>query len=87
MRWYQKVKTIMLRLKGQVSKINQSIFYWFDKECLYGVLAMYVDDFLLAGSNKFQKNKILKIRSIFEVGKEVISPFKYIGLNLSQEKM
>ena len=53
---------------------------------LYGILAVYVDDFLWAGSNKFQKNIISRIRSIFEVGKET-SLFKYIGLNLSQEEM
>ena len=48
---------------------------------------MHVDDFLWAGSNKFQKDIISRIRSIFEVGKEVTIPFKYIGLNLSQEEM
>ena len=62
---YQKVKTTMLRLKGQVFKIDPSIFYWFDKEGLYGILAMHVHDFLWAGSNKFQKDIILRIRSIF----------------------
>ena len=45
----------MLRQKEQVSKIDPSIFYWFDKEGLYGILAVHVDDFLWAGSNKFQK--------------------------------
>ena len=83
---YQKVKTIILRLKGQVSKIDPSIFYWFDKEGLYGILATHVDD-LRAGSNKFKKDIISRIRSIFEVEKEATSPFKYIGLNLSQEEM
>ena len=87
LQWYQKVKTTMLRLKGHVSKIDQLIFYWFDKEGLYGILAVHVDDFLWAGSNKFQKDIISRIRSIFKVGKEATSPFKYIGLNLSQEEM
>ena len=76
----------MLRLKGMVSKIGPSIFYWFDKEGLYGILAVYVD-FLLVGSNKFQKDILSRIRSIFQVGKEATSPLKYIGLNLSQEEM
>ena len=48
---------------------------------------MHVDDFLWAGSNKFQKDIISRIRSIFEVGKEATIPFKYIGLNPSQEEM
>ena len=30
-----------------------------------------------------KKKNISRIRSIFEVGKEAVSPFKYIGLNLS----
>ena len=47
---------------------------------------MNVDDFLWAGSNKFQKDIISRI-SIFEVGKEATSPLEYIGLNLSQEEM
>ena len=65
----------MLRLKEQVFKIDPSIFYWFHKESLYGILAVQVDDFLRAGSNKFQKDIISRIRSIFEVGKEAASPF------------
>ena len=73
----------MLRLKGQVSKIDPSIYYWFDKEGLFEILSLHVEDFLWAGSNKFQKDIILRIRIIFEA----ISPFKYIGLNLSQEEM
>ena len=76
-----------LSLKEQVSKIDPSIFYCFDKEGMYGILSVHVDDFLWARSNKFQKDIISKIRSIFEVGKEAISPFKHIGLNLSQEEM
>ena len=77
----------MLRLKGQVSKIDSSIFYWFDKEDLYGIISLHVDDFLWTRSNKFQKDIISRIRNIFEVGKEATSPFKYIGLNLSQKEM
>ena len=48
---------------------------------------MHVDDFLWTGSNKFQKDIISRIKSIFEVGKEAKSSFKYIGLNLSQEEI
>ena len=59
----------------------------FDKEGLYRILSMYADDFLWVGSNKFQKDIISRIRSIFEVGKEATSSFKYIGLNPSQEEM
>ena len=87
LQWYKKVKTTMLRLKGQVSKIDSSIFYCFDKEGLHGILSVHVDDFLWARSNKFQKDIISKIKSIFEVEKEAISPFINIGLNLSQEEM
>ena len=42
-----------LRLKGEVSKIDPSIFYCFDKEGLYGILSLHVDDFLWTGSNTF----------------------------------
>ena len=45
----------MLRLKGQVSKIDTSIFYCFDKEGLYGILAVHVNDFLWVGSKVYLK--------------------------------
>ena len=73
----------MFRLKEQVSKIDPSI----ELVGLYGILVVHVDGFLWTGRNKFQKDIISRIRSIFEVGKEATSPFKYIGLNLSQEEI
>ncbi len=51
----------MLRLKGQVSKIDPSIYHWFDKEGLFEILSLHVDDFLWAGSSKLQKDIISRI--------------------------
>ena len=53
------------------------------KNGLAGILAVHVDDFLWAGSKAFE-TIIVRIRKMFNVGKEACNSFKYIGLELSQ---
>ena len=81
--WYERVKKTLLECGGKVSDIDPAIFYWHDKNGLAGILAVHVDDFLWAGSKAFE-TIIIRIRKMFNVGKEACNSFKYIGLELSQ---
>ena len=81
--WYERVKKTLLECGGKVSNVDPAIFYWHDTNGLAGILAVHVDDFLWAGSKAFE-TIIIRIRKMFNVGKEACNSFKYIGLELSQ---
>ena len=69
-----------------MSRVDPAVFYWHDSNGLVGILAVHVDDFLWAGSEKFKDTVIVKLRKLFNVGKEACELFKYIGLELSQDE-
>ena len=72
-------------MKGKISKIDPSVFYWYERGQLIGILAVHVDDFLWAGSKNFEENVVSKIKSIFEIGKEQSISFQYIGLEIKED--
>ena len=82
-KWYEKVKKTLNECDGTESKVDPAVFYWYDLNGLAGVLAVHVDDFLLAGTNLFETEIMSKIREKFSVGKEASESFKYLGLGLS----
>ena len=81
--WYMKVKTVMIEQGAIMSKVDPTVFYWMDKDnTVIGILACHVDDFIWSGNRDFN-NVMNKIRSIFQVGKEDDSAFKYCGINMT----
>ena len=84
--WYEKVKTTLIKCGAKVSRVDPAVFYWHGSNGLYGILAVHVDDFLWAGTAKFKETVIVKLRKLFNVGKEACKSFKYIGLELSQDE-
>lgn len=49
----------MLGTGGKVSQVDPAVFYWLDEHCkVKGVLACHVDDFLWAGTQRFETNVI-----------------------------
>ena len=86
LKWYEKVKTTLIECRGKVSRVDPAVFYWHDSNGLTGILAVHVDDFLWAGSEAFEGTVVVKLRKLFNVGKEECEAFKYIGLGLSQDE-
>ena len=84
LKWYQRVKSTMLQLGGNVSSIDPALFTWHIDGKLVGMIAAHVDDFLWAGNIAFQSNTIPKLRKIFSVGREEDKSFRYLGLNINQ---
>ena len=58
------------------------MFLWYFNECLEGLVALHVDDFLYAGSKLFQDTIVSKITPSFVIGNEENSNFMYLGIQL-----
>ena len=81
LKWYHQIKAFVLTNGGKVSEIDPSMFTWHENNSLTGVIIVHVDDFLLAGNEKFQNTFIANLWQTFAIGKEESKQFKYLGLN------
>ena len=82
-KFYFKVKEELSKAGCKCSKLDQSIFMYYDPN-LQGFIMSHVDDFLWAGSNKFKVSVIQKIREKFKISSENSNYFKYIGWQIQQ---
>ena len=68
-----------------MSSLDNVLFTYYIKDSLSGIICFHVDDILWAGTETFAVNVIGPLTKQFLIGSESTSPFKYIGVNLSQE--
>ena len=80
--WYIRVKTELLNLGAKRCSLDSSLFMWYRDGHLEGIVSIYVDDFLYAGSTEFNKSVIEKLKSKFLIGSSASQSFKYVGLNI-----
>lgn len=77
--WYNRGKEIVLAMGGSMSKVDQAIFYWLDKDsAVCGVLGCHVDDFIWGGTQGFSTTVIPELRSAFQIGREEHENFCYV---------
>ena len=67
------------------SKYDQGIFYYYKNEDIIGIIILFVDDFLWAGTQEFSKI-INKFKEKFHIGVENNETFTYVGIKLKQNK-
>ena len=79
--WYMKVKEVLLQLGGRMSHLEPALFSWRDNCGFHGIVCVYVDDFLWAGTSDFWR-VIEEIKRTFKIGASEEKAFKYIGLNI-----
>ena len=84
--WYNRVKDILQKCGGRISKVDPAVFYWMEGEDIIGVLACHVDDFIWGGTKQFEQTVIQEIRETFKVGKEESKAFQYVGMELFHER-
>ena len=86
LKWYTKVKKFVTDNNGIISKIDPSLFLWYNtKQAVVGIMTIHVDDFLCTGDNGFIESFISKLQENFAVGKIETKCFKYLGLNIKHE--
>ena len=60
--WYEKVKDVMIKLKGHISKFDNALFMWHQSSdegtVLIGIIALHVDDFEFCGTASWKNDAI-----------------------------
>ena len=85
-KWYEKVKSVLISLNLSMSKGDPSIFYYNKNDKLSGLIAIHVDDFLWSGDEFFSEHIIPQLSKICTIGKVSKNVFRYLGLDLRQNK-
>ena len=82
--WYLRVKDELTKLGVTVSSLDAGVFFWSSADAVCGVICLYVDDFLWAGTKEFKSTIIDKLSQMFLIGSCASKAFKYIGLNIEE---
>ena len=77
----------MVKLNTKPPTYDAALFYWYKDNELQGLTSVHVDDFRWGGSTSFQQEVIEPLRAVFEIEVEHSHSFKYIGLQLHQNRV
>ena len=80
--WYTRVRDELTSLSAKRCSLDSSLFMWYKNGKLEGMVSIYVDDFIWAGSTNFEICVIEKLRSKFLIGSSASRSFRYVGLNV-----
>ena len=83
--WYLRLREELLKLKAIPSLLDHGIFFWFTDGELIGVMVVFVDDLLWAGTKSFEMYVIIPLQTTFSFGPESSKAFVYIGIELNQD--
>ena len=78
--WYTRVRKELTALGAKKCSLDSSLFMWYKEGQLKGIISIYVDDFLYAGSDEFIECIIEKLKNKFLIGNSASMAFKYVGL-------
>ena len=81
--WYNRVKELLIHLGASICSLDPALFAWKHKYITEGIICIYVDDFLWAGTDRFERQIINELKDRLQVGSTDSGQFKYIGLNLT----
>ena len=84
--WYLTLKQHLLSLGCKMSKLDQTVFRFYENGKLSGVLVTHVDDLLYAGDTKFHQTVIKSIMNRFKISRQYSGCFTYLGLNVVQNR-
>ena len=85
LQFFFKCKDILLKLKCKQSSYDPAFFFKHDDAGkLEGCIALHVDDFLHAGTEKFRQEVTLKLAELFKMGNTETKKFVYTGFELDQ---
>ena len=76
----------LVKLGVKSSLYDSALFYWYFEGHIQGLISTHVDDFFGGGTDLFEKEIMNPLRSIYEIRTEHVNSFKYLGLNIKQNK-
>ena len=80
--WYLRVQGEMESLSVKMCPLDNSLFMWYVNGHLKGIICIYVDDFLWAGTISFYDTIITKLKDKFLIGSSASVTFTYVGLSV-----
>ena len=83
---YTRVRDELISLSAERCSLDSSLFMWYKNGKLEGLVSIYVDDFIWAGSTEFENCVIEKLRNKFLIGSSAPRDFRYVGLNMVSTK-
>ena len=84
--WYLNLSEKLLMKGCSRSSVDPAFFFWKNQDMLQGVIGIYVDDLLHAGSSYFMAEVMKEIEGLFTIGSQNEEIFTYLGIELSQQK-
>ena len=83
--WYTRVKDELTSLSVKMCSLDKGLFMWYRNGQLEGIIVIYVDDFLWAGTTNFENCVVNILRTKFLIGSSSSKSFRYVGLNIVSE--
>merc|ERR1712179_204324 len=80
--WYLRVKDELKLLSIEICSVGKSLFFWRRNGKIEGIICIYVDDFLYAGTQLFCNMVIEKLKEKFLIGSAEAINFTYVGLRV-----
>ena len=87
-KWFLAVKSELLEMGMKPVSGDDAVFTKHEQEggALIGVCILHVDNFLVGGTEAFEKLLNNKLKNRFTFGRTETSRFKFTGLNIEQKK-
>ena len=86
LQWFRAVQKALINL-GCIQSTGDPALYFKHKDGkIEGIIATHVDDFLYAGTNKFEMEVICRIKRTFKFGESKEEVFTYVGYEFAQSK-
>ena len=84
--WYLRVEEELTGLGCEKSKLDPALFLYRVKGTIRGMVAVWVDDFLLAGNVEFYRKVPTVLKKVFVLGESERRDFTYVGWQIQQNK-
>ena len=81
--WYSRVEKELCSLNVTKCKVENAFYVWYNNGMVEGIICIYVDDFLWAGTNAFERMVIKKLKQRFLIGSSASKSFTYLGLRIN----
>ena len=81
--WYNRVVKEFEALDVSQCELEHAMYVWHNNGKLEGIIRIYVDDFLWAGTSTFKNIIIDKLKQKFLIGSSASKCFTYLGLQIN----
>ena len=81
--WYRTISSFLIKCGMVRCSVDYGFFSYRKNGILHGLIALHVDDLIMAGSTVFYTDVIASLRTHYIIGSEVSSNFAFCGIDIS----